>query len=212
MSTIHTKPASFMRSLTAELIGTFLLLLAALLAPPNLTFVAVGLTLLVLVFAIGKVSGSHVNPAVTLSLVVARKFKALDGLLYVVAQTLGAFLAVVALRLLGLRTLPVEAAPNAFWFEFLGAFLLTFVVATVLVKNVPETGSGIAIGGALTLGALLAGRVSGGVLNPALALALLTSGVVSGALSYLVAPLLAGLVGGLLASFLSRGETPDENS
>lgn len=70
-----------MRSLVAELIGTFFLLLAALFAPPNLTFLAVGLALLVLVATIGKVSGSHVNPAVTLSLVIARQIKAVDGLL-----------------------------------------------------------------------------------------------------------------------------------
>lgn len=212
MSTFQTQPGHFLRSLTAEALGTFFLLLAGLLAPANLAFVAVGLTLLVLVVAIGKVSGSHVNPAVTLALVAARKFKPLDGLFYFAAQLVGAFLAVLVVRSLG-RPLPtIEAGSNAFWFELLGAFLLAFVVAQVVVKNVPEAGSALAIGGALALGVLIAGGASGGVLNPALGGALLSSGAIirGGAGVYLLAPLIAGALAGLLGGFLGTGEAPDE--
>jgi aquaporin Z len=211
LGTLQQDPKRFVRSLVAELVGTFLLLLAALFAPPGLTFLGVGLALLVLVAAIGKVSGAHVNPAVTVSLLVARQIKLVDGLFYMGAQVSGAILAVVTARLLGHSVAPIEPAPSAFGFELLGAFVLAFVVAQVVVKNVAEAGSALAIGGALALGVMIAGGASGGVLNPALAVGLMTGGVIRGAFAaYLLAPLLAGALGGLLATFLRRGETPDE--
>lgn len=210
LGTLQKDPKRFVRSLVAELVGTFLLLLAALFAPPGLTFLGVGLALLILVAAIGKVSGSHVNPAVTVSLLVARQIKPVDGAFYIVAQISGAILAVVAARGLGHSVAPIEPAPTAFAFELLGAFVLTFVVAQVVVKNVAEAGSALAIGGALALGVMIAGDASGGVLNPALAIGLITGGVIQGAFpSYLLAPLLAGVLGGLLAVFLGWGRTPD---
>lgn len=210
LGTLQEDPKRFARCLVAELVGTFLLLLAALFAPPNLTFVGVGLALMVLVGAIGKVSGAHVNPAVTVSLMIARQIKAVDGLLYMVAQTLGALLAVVVARGLGHHVPPIQSAPTAFWFELLGAFVLTFVVAQVVVKNVPEAGSALSIGGALALGVLIAGGASGGVINPALAVALMAGRVIQDAFAaYLLAPLLAGVLGGLLAAFLGRGEAPE---
>ena len=77
----------------AELVGTFFLTLAALTVAPPLTVYAVGLTLLVFVYAIGGISGAHLNPAVTVGLVASRRFPLVEGLLYVVAQVAGAWLA-----------------------------------------------------------------------------------------------------------------------
>ncbi|OGX90977.1 hypothetical protein BEN49_05715 [Hymenobacter coccineus] len=73
--------------------GTFFLTLAALTVAAPTTAYAVGLTLLVLVYAIGGLSGCHINPAVTVGLVASRRFPLVEGLLYVGAQIAGALLA-----------------------------------------------------------------------------------------------------------------------
>ena len=114
---VQSEPAPSHSSLTkrfiAELVGTFLLTVAALLSPPQLTFAVVGATLLVMVVAIGKVSGSHINPAVTLGLVAARKFQVGEGLAYIVAQLIGAFLALGLGQLLDRQLPQTDPAVNA---------------------------------------------------------------------------------------------------
>ncbi|HXB83256.1 MAG TPA: aquaporin, partial [Candidatus Acidoferrum sp.] len=90
---------------TAELIGTFWLVLggcgSAVLAAafPNLGIgfagvaLAFGLTLLTMAFAIGGISGCHINPAVTVGLWAARRFNGRDVIPYIVAQVIGGILA-----------------------------------------------------------------------------------------------------------------------
>ncbi len=149
----------------AELVGTLFLALAALLTPAPFTALAVGLTLVAFVYALGDISGCNVNPAVTLGLVITRRLPPAVGLLYLVAQLAGAALA----RLLAplIAPLPPDAAaPPAG--EVVGVGFLVLTVLAVSTKFVPKSGSGIAIGAALLAG-LLATR---GVLNPALALAM----------------------------------------
>src|SRR4028119_548508 len=73
----------------AELVGTFFLTLVALTVAPPVTAYAVGLTLLVLVYTIGGLSGCHINPAVTVGLVASRRFPLLEGLIYIVLQIVG---------------------------------------------------------------------------------------------------------------------------
>lgn len=196
-----TSPVPLFPRLFAETLGTFFLVIAALLSPPGLTFALVGLTLLVMVLAIGKVSGAHLNPAVTLGLCFARLFAWREGLAYMAAQVLGALLALGFGALVG-RQLP-EADPGrfAFAFEVLGTALLVFVVIRVVGTKLGEVASALAIGLALAVGIAVAGPSSGGVLNPAIAIALLTGSLFSGSLlstlSYLLGPLLAaGLAAG----------------
>jgi len=78
------------RTSLAKLVGTFFLTLAALLSG---TPYAVGLTLAVFVYAIGDVSGSHINPAVTVGLLINRSIALITGVFYIVAQIVGALLA-----------------------------------------------------------------------------------------------------------------------
>jgi glycerol uptake facilitator-like aquaporin len=191
------------KRLLAELIGTFFLVVAALLSPPQLTFALVGAVLLIMVVAIGKVSGSHINPAVTLGLMVVRKIAVGKGLLYIVAQIAGAFLALGLGSLLD-RGLPqTEPEANAMWFEMLGVALLVFVVTRVVLMDAPPAASALAIGTSLTTGIAIAGVSSGGILNPAVAVAFLTGDLVRGeglaGGTYLIAPLLAAVVAALIA-------------
>ena len=154
-----------LRSAGAELVGTFFLALAALTVPSPLKPFAVGLTLLVFVYAVGGLSGSHLNPAVTVGLVASRRFPAAHGLLYVVAQLVGAGLARVlaGAGLVGELGQSYHAGTAAA--EFVGFGILMVTVASTTEKQVAKAGSGIAVGGSLLAGLL----VSHGVLNPAVA-------------------------------------------
>jgi aquaporin Z len=195
------------RRFTAEVVGTFFLVVAALLSPDGLTFALVGLTLLVMVIALGKVSGAHLNPAVTIGLIVARQFPLQAGLLYILAQVVGAFLAYAFGALVG-RVLPVtDPHANALWFEVIGTVLLVFVVTRVVLSKVSPAASALGIGLALSVGIAIAGPSSGGVLNPAIALVLLLGKLSSGSLLtsllYLVVPVAAGGGAALLAVYLT---------
>lgn len=195
------------KCLVAEVAGTFLLTVAALLSPPNLTFAIVGATLLVMVLAIGKVSGSHINPAVTVGLMSARQFPVGAGLAYIVAQVVGAFLALGLGQFLG-RALPqTNPAGNALWFEILGTALFVFVVVRIVIAKLPEAASALGIGVALLIGIAISGPSSGGVLNPAIASVLLTGDLLRGQpaelLTYLIGPLVAAVVAALLGRYLT---------
>jgi aquaporin Z len=90
-----------MKKYLAELIGTFVLVFggvgSAVLAGSHIGFLGVsfafGLSLLAMVYTIGPISGCHINPAVTLGVLLARKIGAKDALAYVIAQTVGAVIA-----------------------------------------------------------------------------------------------------------------------
>ena len=214
MTEVRTLPAPSPSSLTkrfvAELVGTFLLTVAALLSPPNLTFAVVGATLLVLVVALGKVSGTHINPAVTVGLMAARQFPLREGLAYIAAQLIGAFLALGLGQLLDRRLPQTDPGVNALWFEMLGTALFVFVVVRVVIAKPSEAATALGIGVALLIGIAITGASSGGVLNPAIASVLLTGDLVRGQtiepLTYLVGPLVAALVAALLARYLSDEE------
>lgn len=216
LSTLRSDTGDFARSWIAELVGTFFLLLVILVAPANLTFAAAGAIVLTMVVAVGKVSGTHLNPAVTTGLVTARKFPLLDGLVYLVAQVIGAFVAFAVVNAAGRKLPAVRPGDNAFFFEMLGAGLLVFVVTRVTVDEVPEAGSALAIGTALALGILISAPSSGGVLNPAIGLVLITTGIIQGAgarlLPYILAPLLGGVVAGLLGRYLASVRVPEDDT
>lgn len=178
------------KAVLAELVGTLFLTLAALLAG---TPYAVALTLVALVYAIGGISGCHVNPAVTVGLVAIRRLPPLTGVLYILAQLAGALIAAFASQVIG-EPLADYRAANAFA-EFFGFGFLILTVVAVSDNYVPQAGSGIAIGAALAAGLV----TSQGILNPAVAIAMsetrsaatwatVASGVVFAALFLLVAP------------------------
>ncbi|HEY8601896.1 MAG TPA: aquaporin [Thermomicrobiales bacterium] len=156
------RKAETYQALLAEMVGTGLLTLAALLAG---TPYAVALILTALVYGLGPISGAHLNPAVTVGLLAARRLSPVKGVFYLLAQCIGALLAAKIAPAIGEIGAARAGRPVG---EFVGAGLLVLTVVAVSDKWVPKAGGGVAIGAALGAGLLL----TGGVLNPAVAVAM----------------------------------------
>jgi aquaporin Z len=166
-----------------------------------------GLVVLALIYALGDVSGAHINPAVTLAFYAARRFEGRRVLPYLVSQFLGAILASVALRVmfptqetLG-GTLPAGSDMQSFVLEFILTLILMFVVLCVST-GAKEKGmmAGVAVGSIIALEALFAGPICGASMNPARSLApALVSGRLDSLWIYLTAPVLGALAGVLVA-------------
>ena len=193
-----------MRKYITEFIGTFFLVLAVALTGNAL---AIGATLMVMIFAGGHISGAHYNPAVTLAILVRRKISAQDALAYMIAQIIGGVAAALLARwyladanIVGLA-LDGRIA-QAFIGELLGTFALAYVVLNVATAQETMGNSfyGLAIGFTVFAMASAFGSVSGGAFNPAVAI----SGTVLGIflLKNIWLYLVACFGGGFLAGFL----------
>lgn len=164
---------------------------------------AFGIVVLAMVYALGHVSGAHINPAVTVALASRGRFAwaAVPG--YLFAQVAGAVLAAVLLRAslgdvadLG-TTRPSGSVGQSFvWEVVMTATLLVVIVSVATDVRAPAGVAGIAIGGTIALASLVGGPVSGASLNPARSFG---PAVVAGELGslwiYLAAPVLGGLAG-----------------
>lgn len=174
-----------MRRLAAETVGTFILVFAGTGAivindtsggavshvGVALTF---GLVVLAMIYAVGDVSGAHLNPAVTLGFYAARRMERRWVLPYIVSQCVGAVLASLTLQLmfpshvtLG-ATVPAGNSIQSFVLELILTFILMFVILSVSTGP-KEKGimAGIAVGAVIGLEALFAGPISGASMNPA---------------------------------------------
>ena len=170
------------KALVAECIGTFTLIYAGVMAIAHgggdLTAVALahGLAIAVMISATAAVSGGHLNPAVTIGLLTARKIDLVNAIGYVVAQCVGGLAAAaVVLATLGQGAValgtPVPASGHAPWvvivIEAVLTFFLVFVVyGTAVDKRAPKVG-GLFIGLTIVLGILAAGPITGAAINPA---------------------------------------------
>jgi glycerol uptake facilitator-like aquaporin len=141
------------------------------------------LVLMSLVYPIGSISGCHVNPAVTLALLTIRKISGRDAGIYIVCQVAGAVLAGLAVHEFFKLTGSVvdygtPSVANAYLHggsaflalivEALGALLLMWAVMGTAVNPAASKGvAGFAIGGALGVGVLIFGPVTGASFNPA---------------------------------------------
>lgn len=180
----------------AEAIGTFALTGAVALSLagvfPVSTPVIAALVLGLFVYSIGHVSGTHINPAVTIGAWSIGKIKTPDAFAYIVSQFIGA---VVALILVNSVTTPAEATMinslPVFLAEALGMAFFTFGIASVVYGKTPAVMSGFVVGGSLLLGITFAALLgSDGILNPAVAL-----GVGSLNLVYALGPIIGSIVG-----------------
>lgn len=209
------------RKLAAEALGTFLLVffgcgaIVVDAATRSLghagVSIAWGLAVLVLIHALGEVSGAHLNPAVTAAFAAAGRFPARSVAPYCAAQVAGALGGAFALRgmfpgdrFLG-ATLPYASLAQTFGFEFLMTFLLMLVIMAVSSGS-REQGmmAGLAVGAAVALDAFVGGPVTGASMNPARSIGpALVSGETRGLWLYCAAPL-AGAVSGALTWRLLR--------
>ncbi len=206
--------------LLAEFLGTFFLVFAgtgAIVIDETsgggighagiaLTF---GLVVLVAVHTFGDVSGTHLNPAVTVGFAAARRFPWSEVPAYAGAQLAGAFAASGLLKLLFPApgtlgaTLPAGSPVQSFAVEIVITAMLMLVILSVST-GAKEKGitAGIAIGSMVGLAAMFAGPVSGASMNPARSLA---PAIVSGHLEYLWLHPLAAILGALIAVPLCLG-------
>jgi len=211
-----------MRRLFAEALGTFVLVFAGTgalvindVSGGVVTHVGValtfGLAVLAMIYAVGDVSGAHINPAVTLAFFAARRFPRADVLPYIASQLAGALAASVLLRALFPAhatlgaTLPAGAAWQSFVLEIVLTAVLVFVILSVS-SGAKERGmsAGIAVGAVVALEALFAGPISGASMNPARSIApALVGGNLSSVWVYVAAPVFGGLVA-VLACRCSR--------
>jgi MIP family channel proteins len=219
-----TSRVTLLRSLTAEAIGTFMLVFAGCgaimvdaktgaLGHIGVAF-SFGLVIMAGIYAVGHISGAHFNPAVTLGFVLGRHFPPGRALGYWGAQLIGAVAAAAVLRgSLGDvahvgATFPSGSQAQSFLWELvMSAFLMFVIMAVATDTRAAGEAAAIAIGGTIGLEALFGGPISGASMNPARSLG---PGLVAGDLHsvwiYIVAPLAGAIVGGLAYEFV-RGQT-----
>lgn len=218
----------------AELLGTFVLVFmgcgSAVLAGSKIGFVGIsfafGLSVLAMVYTIGGISGCHINPAISISMLVAGKMKPKDTAIYIIMQCIGATIAAASLFVIATGrpgySLTVDglgqngydtASPGGFSMAsaFLAEVVLTFIFLVVIhgstSEKAPKGFAGIAIGLSLVLIHLVGIPITGTSVNPARSLgpALIVNGI---ALSQLwlfwVAPILGGVLAALVWKFFDK--------
>ncbi len=205
------------RKALTEALGTFLFVLSIIGAVNSgspLTPLAIGLALAVLVYSTGHISGGHLNPAVSVGVFLRGGLSAVELVVYIVAQLIGGALAALvsmALWPVAEKSTVIEVGP-AFLVEALFTFVLVWVVLNVATSKDTEGNSfyGLAIGGAVFVGATTVGAISGGGFNPAVAFGLSISGQF--AWSNLWLYILAPIVGAALAALVFRLVKADDST
>ena len=178
-----------MKKYIAEAIGTFALVFcgtgAIIINQESngaVTHVGIAITfgfiVMSMIYALGDISGAHLNPAVSIAFVISRRFPVKELLPYIVSQIIGAILASVVLKILFPHnewlgaTIPAGSNIQSFVLELLLTFFLMLVIINVATGS-KEQGmfAGLAIGSVVLLEAMFAGPVSGASMNPARSLA-----------------------------------------
>jgi aquaporin NIP len=209
--------------LAAEFVGTFALVFAGCgavmvdaktgaLGHVGVAF-SFGLVIMVMIYAVGHISGAHFNAAVTFAFALSRHFPWARALAYWAAQLLGALVAAALLRgSLGDvadvgATLPSGSQGQSFLWELVLSFFLMFVIMAVATdtRAVGEAAA-LAIGGTIALDAMFGGPISGASMNPIRSLApALVSGNLHALWLYILAPILGTSLGALTYQLI-RGE------
>ena len=220
-----------LRRSAAESLGTFFLVLigpGAMAVDVHTTgavghvgvALAFGFVVLAMVYSLGRVSGAHINPAVTIALWSAGRLPGRDVGPYLIAQSIGAVLAsLFLLSVLGPvgelgATQPTLPVSGAFAVEWLLSFGLMFVILSVVTDERDTPGSaGFAIGLTVAFAALMGGPLTGASMNPARSLGpAVAAGVWTAHWIYWVAPITAMLAAVRAHGFLYATGTLNQSS
>ena len=193
--------------LIAEFIGTFFLALTICTAAVHGSAgdyapFAIAATLMVMIYAVGHISGAHFNPAVTVAVWLRGACEKSDVVPYISVQALAGVLAAIVSQEILLAEPSVTAidmdATNALAAEFLYTFALVYVILNVATSDATQGNGyyGAAISFVVLAGALTVGGISLGSFNPAVSGALLVSGAIelSDLWIHLVPQFLAGVL------------------
>ena len=224
---------SLASKLLAELIGTFALVFIGAGAASivgsaagfgGLTAVAFahGLTLMVFICAYGRISGGHMNPAVTVGVLAVGAITAAEAAGYIVSQIVGGVAGAILLRVVlggvatGLGTpelahglvlagTPVTITPEiGFIVEAVLAFFLVTVVLSTAVAGRAAHLAPVAIGLTLVFNILMGGALTGAAFNPARALGpMIVTGNLSDAWLYVLAPIVGAIIAAVVHTGLS---------
>jgi MIP family channel proteins len=221
------------RHFVAEFVGTFglvfvggaaIMVAAQSQAPNGLLDVAMahGLILAIMVTATMRISG-HLNPAVTIGFLAARRIEPIMAVVYIIAQLLAAAIAAYALKAifpasiatatrLGGQSVALDLSTGqAIFAEAIATFFLTFAVfGTAVDPAAPKVG-GFAIGLVVTADILAIGPLTGASMNPARSFGpAVASGVLEGQLIYWIGPIIGSVIAAVLydSLFLRRGKEP----
>ena len=211
-----------MKKYIAELIGTFALVFCGTGAiivndqsNGSLGLVGIALAFGIIVTAIiyifGNISGSHINPSVTIALLIGKVLSKKEALRYVLAQVLGAILASGLLKLLFTEnvslgaTRPAGGLLQSFVLEFILTFFLMLTILGVESKKDQSNIAGLIIGLFVTGIILFAGPISGGSFNPARSFApAIISGNITALWIYITAPTIGAITAMVVWKLLNK--------
>lgn len=201
-----------MKNYLTEFLGTFFLVLTiglTVTAGSQFAPLAIGASLMIMVYMGGHISGGHYNPAVSLAAMLRGALPSAQLVPYVISQIVGAIAASLMVYVITAKTFSPAPGPDivplgAVLVEVLFTFALALVVLNVAVSKKTQGNSfyGLAIGFTVVVAAFAGGPISGGAFNPAVGIgptivdATMGSGSWSSLWIYIVGP----LVGGALAS------------
>jgi aquaporin Z len=202
-----------MRNYLTEFIGTFFLVLTVCLTvigAVSMAPLAIGASLMIMVYMGGHVSGGHYNPAVSLAVLLSGKMSSAgEFVAYVASQVGGAIAAALVAYLITGKTFAPAPADSA---SALGALLVetlfTFALALVVLNSAVSAKTqgnsfyGLAIGFTVVVGAFAGGSISGGAFNPAVGTGpiLVNAALAGGSLAHWWLYLVGPFAGGALAS------------
>ncbi len=205
-----------MKKYIAEFIGTFALVFCGTgaiivdqqtggsLGLVGIAF-AFGIIVTAMIYVFGTISGTHINPSVTIALTVGKLTSKKEATFYILAQIHGALAASGLLRIIFPQnltlgaTIPTGELLQSFCLEFILTFLLMLTILGVTSKKEFSNMAGLIIGLVVTGIILFAGPISGGSFNPARSFA---PAIVSGNLTALWIYITAPTLGAILAMFL----------